>query len=367
MGHASISVKCVMLQVSGGEYHALFLNPQGDVSSCGIVPYGPFGKSKKPGASVLVGIQFPVKIVQVAAGLVFSACLGDDGRVFTFGENEYGQLGLGDWEDRLEPVEVPNLYEISSLSCGYYHACCLDSNGRTFTFGGNNIGQLGNGTRQDANVPQQINLPDRVIQIASGSEHTVFLIENHSLCVCGSNEFGQLGLENEQQEHMKPVCVPVPDLVRFVACGEHFTLLITQESNIFATGLNNFGQLGVGDPEDKFGWCQVVDHHTQFVVCGARHWMFISDDDGALYGTGSDVSGQLGGIGYQTKPVKLMEDPLAVGCGWDSSFILTQEGIMSCGDNGFSCTGSGQRKWTSNYVVEIGVTQLNNKRIKGPL
>ena len=83
-------------------------------------------------------------------------------------------------------------------------------------------------------------------------------------------------MEKEQEEHVSPVCVPVPDLVRFVACGGNFTLLITQENNIFATGQNNFGQLGVGDQVNRFGWSQVVDHHTQFIVCGCNHWMFIS-------------------------------------------------------------------------------------------
>jgi len=138
---------------------------------------------------------------------------------------------------------------------------------------------------------------------------------------------------------VSPVCVPVPDLVRFVACGGKFTLLITQENNIFATGQNDEGQLGVGDQMNRFGWSQVVDHHTQFIVCGYAHWMFISDDDGALYGTGSDLYGQLGGIGHQNKPVKLMEDPLAVGCGLWSSFILMQGRIMCCGDNQFGWSG----------------------------
>jgi len=270
----------------------------------------------------------------------------------------------------LEPVEVPNLNGISSLSCGYAHTCCLDSNGQLYVFGYNWRGQLGNGTGQDANVPQQIYLPDRVIQIASGNYHTVFLSENHSLFVCGSNEYGQLGLEKEQQEHLSPVCVPVPDLVRFVACGGNFILFITQENSIFATGQNNFG-LGVGDQVNRFGWCQVVDHHTQFIVCGYDHWMFISDDDGALYGTGSDLYGQLGGIGSQYKPVKLMEDPLAIGCGWWSSFILTQDGIMCCGNNTSGSLGLGHteqgKSWTLNGNIEIGVNLMNKRRIKGPL
>merc|ERR1712137_1404888 len=292
----------IMLHVSCGQYHLLFLKSQGEPYSCGSGYFGELGQKKKANESVPVWIQFPVKIVQVATGFDFSACLGDDGRVFVFGDNTCGQLGLGDFQERLEPVELPNLNGISSICCGYDHTCCLDFNGQPFTFGRNSRGQLGNGTRQNANVPQQINLPDRVIQIASGYKHTVFLSENHSLFVCGSNNFGQLGLENEQEEHVSPVCVPVPDLVRFVACGGDFTLLITQENNIFATRKNNYGQVGLGDQENRFGWSQVVDHHTQFIVCGFNHWMFISDDDGAFYGTGSDNDGQLGGIGDQNKP-----------------------------------------------------------------
>jgi len=339
------------------------------VSSCGRGSCGQLGLNKESDESLPIWIQLPVKIVQVAAGGYFSACLGDDGRVFVFGANSYGQLGLGDFHDRLEPVEVPNLNGISSLSCGYEHTCCLDFNGQPFTFGYNSSGQLGHGTKEDSCVPQQVNLPDRVIQIASGNEHTVFLSENHSFFVCGSNGFGQLGLRKELEDQVRPVCVPVPDLVRFVACGGYFTLLITQENNIFSTRKTNYGQLCVGEQVNRVGWCQFPDHHTQFIVCGSDHWIFISDDDGALYGTGYDGYGQLGGIGSQDKPVKLMDNPLAIGCSLYSSFILTDDGIMCCGYNQWGGLGLGHKenpvkKWTTNPTLQIA-TQLLKKPMKG--
>lgn len=79
-----------------------------------------------------------------------------------------------------------------------------------------------------------------------------------------------------------------------------------------------------------------------------------------------DDKGQLGGIGSQNKPVKLMEDPIAIGCGWFSSFILTEQGIMCCGFTNQGVLGLGHqvREWTLNDQIEIHYLN-DNKRIKG--
>jgi alpha-tubulin suppressor-like RCC1 family protein len=81
----------------------------------------------------------------------------------------------------------------------------------------------------------------------------------------GRNESGQLGLG-----YSSP-CVPLPTLLTLpdgnahivsAGVGKYHTLLVTQDGNVFASGGNKCGQLGVNNEKlegcDRFRKCVVV-------------------------------------------------------------------------------------------------------------
>ncbi|KAL6555866.1 hypothetical protein OROHE_007140 [Orobanche hederae] len=66
--------------------------------------------------------------------------------------------------------------------------------------------------------------------------------------VWGNGDFGRLGLGNlESQRIPKPILPTAFDDegLKEIACGGAHTLFLTERGEVYATGLNDFGQLGI--------------------------------------------------------------------------------------------------------------------------
>ncbi len=112
----------------------------------------------------------------------------------------------------------------------------------------------------------------------------------------GLNSSGQLGLGNTTTPQTTPIIIPNINMndVKFISSGNTNTFIIKQDGTLWATGLNTSGQLGLGNNTNR----------TSFTKVGtATNWSFVSNKgnhtlaiktDGTLWGTGSNTSGQLG-------------------------------------------------------------------------
>ena len=91
----------------------------------------------------------------------------------------------------------------------------------------------------------------------------MFVTADGLVYACGLNDEGQLGVGDMEQ-------MLVPTLITgqlqgktavYVAAGDHHTLCITGDGSLFSWGRNLFGQLGVGDTENR--------HVPTLVTCRA--------------------------------------------------------------------------------------------------
>ncbi len=89
-----------------------------------------------------------------------------------------------------------------------------------------------------------------VVAVAAGIAHTCFLTDAGAVLVTGMNNFGQLGLGAHA---CTSVNVPAPMLVStiqgaarisHISCGGAHTLLVDEEGALFASGSNSCGQVG---------------------------------------------------------------------------------------------------------------------------
>eukprot|EP00096_Caligus_rogercresseyi_P007137 TRINITY_DN246_c0_g1_i1.p1 TRINITY_DN246_c0_g1~~TRINITY_DN246_c0_g1_i1.p1 ORF type:complete len:446 (+),score=137.97 TRINITY_DN246_c0_g1_i1:423-1760(+) len=123
--------------------------------------------------------------------------------------------------------------------------------------------------------------------------------------------------------------------VRFVSsspCAGHM-FAITEEGKVYGWGRNEKGSLGIGDKKDRR--CPTLvkalqDENIVTVATGKNHSLFLSDD-GKVFATGENKSGQCGVSGHQqiTAPKEVVYNgPPAkkVACGAEFSTLLDVNG-----------------------------------------
>lgn len=178
----------------------------------------------------------------------------------SFGANGYGQLGNGTAVDSWLPVTVTGTF--STVSIGGSHSVALDTtagSGNVWTWGLNTSGQLGNGNFETKTSPVPVALPSgvsRFTAIAAGGYHTLAIDADGNVWAWGLNSFGQLG-NNDSTLAPKnsPVQVLASDGVTVttlsgitaISAGGAFNLALKNDGTVWAWGNNGNGQLGINN------------------------------------------------------------------------------------------------------------------------
>ncbi|KAJ3261372.1 Regulator of chromosome condensation [Boothiomyces macroporosus] len=209
-------------------------------------------------------------IVEISAGTNHLVALAKDGnpnltsgKIYTWGIGEQNQLGRKvmsrhAFEASLHPRPINfrpyrKTSKFPHVFCGCYHTILVHESNTLFTFGLNNYGQLGLGHLDEMDIPDMVEGIDGSVEIkqAAGGEHfTVILDVEGQVYVCGRNDSGQLGLPaSEYPEHCsKATKLDLPK-IRSIACGAAFSLAVTEESDLYAWGYGEMGQLANGSED----------------------------------------------------------------------------------------------------------------------
>ncbi|XP_020881323.1 ultraviolet-B receptor UVR8 isoform X1 [Arabidopsis lyrata subsp. lyrata] len=171
-------------------------------------------------------------IKAISCGGRHSAAITDAGGLITFGWGLYGQCGHGNTNDQLRPMAVSSMKSVrmESVAAGLWHTICISSDGKVYAFGGNQFGQLGTGTDHAEILPRLLggqNLEGKYAKAVScGARHSAVLAEDGQLLCWGWNKYGQLGL-GDTNDRSIPTQVQLDGCrLRKVACGWWHTLLL---------------------------------------------------------------------------------------------------------------------------------------------
>ena len=88
-----------------------------------------------------------------------------------------------------------------------------------------------------------------VKEVAAGYYHTIFLKNDGTVWATGWNEYGQLGLGDDTDRNT-PTKVNI-DSVKEVVAGDKHTIFLKNDKTVWATGWNHDGQLGLGDKTNR--------------------------------------------------------------------------------------------------------------------
>ncbi|XP_011496917.1 PREDICTED: X-linked retinitis pigmentosa GTPase regulator [Ceratosolen solmsi marchali] len=154
------------------------------------------------------------------------------------------------------PISVnnPEVVKFIDVACGYDHVILLTEKGDVYTTGMGTRGQLGHGDLEDCDKPKLVEAITglKIVQISAGGWHNAVISNQGDLYTWGWNNQGQLGQPNIEN------IVAVPTIVDFaneieekdynvtkVECGSTFTICITDTGELWGSGSNKYGQLGL--------------------------------------------------------------------------------------------------------------------------
>jgi alpha-tubulin suppressor-like RCC1 family protein len=254
-----------IVAIAAGSFHSLALDSKGKLWGAGENEYGQLGLGDKTNRNsfqlVTSGLISSANITSIAAGSEHSLALDSSGTLWTTGYNFHGQLGLGDNIDQsvFKQVTIFKNAKIDSIAAGYFHSLALDSKGKLWGTGGNEYGQLGLGNIDSQNSFQLITFNGlasntTIISIAAGSEHSLALDSSGKIWATGLNLYGQLGLGTSgsgmERNSFQPVTftgLALDAKVVSISAGYSHSLAATSDDKIWSTGMNRYGQLGLGD------------------------------------------------------------------------------------------------------------------------
>lgn len=330
-----------------------------------------------------IGMDCPIEIVKlivwmiytpikISCGYNYTILVGD--KTYVWGCND-GRLGLGDNDNRDIPSELVLDKPIISVACGLFHTVALTASQTIYVWGRNGDGQLGLGSKRlnSQNVytahadrstvsrlaislswePQELEtvfVSDDVTNISCGEFHTVISTVRNKIYVWGGNCFGQLGLG-----HTFGQCIPrelilyktfVSSVIQ-ISCGSLYTVILVQScalhirNRIYVWGRNNYGQLGLGDNDDKnFPQELVLSESIVSISCGQNHTIALAVSK-KIYIWGNNHYGQLGlgtNIGYNTPQKLALLDAVSISCGLYHTCVLTNSNYIYI----WGCNGEGQ-------------------------
>ncbi|AEC02968.1 fimbrillin family protein [Parasphaerochaeta coccoides] len=276
---APVQIMTGVKEISAGSTHTMILKENGTLWATGRNNYGQLGVGDTTNRSTPVqvwdsanGSVFMTGVKAVSAGASHTMILKENGTLWATGRNFYYQLADGTKIDKNIPVQVISMgSDVEAVSAGTYHTMILKKNRELWAVGNNQSGQLGDNTQTTRSSPVQVKastiLNDFMIDVEAVSiwdYHTIILKKNGTLWATGNNSSGQLGIGATPAQISIPMQVKGADGVGFmtdvasVSTGTSHTMIVGTDGTLWATGLNNKGQLGDGTTTTRTTPVQII-------------------------------------------------------------------------------------------------------------
>ncbi len=246
------------------------LKSDGTIWFCGYNGNGFCGMGNKTNLSTFTQVSGITDAVMLKMGYNHSAIIRSNNELWTCGQNSNGQLGFnkaasGGVSEYLVFTKVQNV-EAIDVGCGVSHTVIIKPNNTVWGCGYGQFGQCGSGdtwTTIDIELFTQESLGiTNAISVSCSVNKTMILrydnINNEkSIWSCGLNYYEEFGLNGTS-----PI-LPSQMVWRFtrentninnaavIISGSSSTMIIKTDGSVYATGLNNKGQLGLGNTTNK--------------------------------------------------------------------------------------------------------------------
>ncbi|KAF6200519.1 hypothetical protein GE061_004962 [Apolygus lucorum] len=297
-----------IIDVAAGGMHTVCLTADHSLITFGCNDEGALGRdTNEEGSEAIPGpVEIPGKVVQISAGDSHTAALLDNGSIYVFGtfRDNHGSLGLLKTNIEKVPILLESKIKFTKIASGCHHLALLGVDGNIYTAGCGEQGQLGRlsersssrDCRQGAGqlltaAPIRIKprFAGKFEDVWTGSYNTLAKDVNGNIHVWGLNNYKQLGVEENLYFHPVIASTFSGHTWTKISGGEHHTLCLNSEGEVYVLGRKEYGRLGLGqDSEDATVPTKVEVCPGKKVVgisCGS-FTSFALVEDGSLYSWG---------------------------------------------------------------------------------
>ncbi|HBE9552635.1 RCC1 domain-containing protein [Clostridioides difficile] len=298
----------------------------GTAHACGLNSNGQLGINSTLNKSVFNKIEGMDNVKQIACGSSHTILIKNDGTMYTTGYNGVGQLGTGNNNNSIV-FTLSSINNVKYASCGNNHTMILKYDNTLFSTGQNNYGQLANANKDVAsrNTFVKVNV-ENIKDIKCGSQFNFLINGSKEIFVSGCNLAGQLGsffhttflyefskvqssnldnysglLVNDDylyvtKDNSEFLNVKLSDNFqdyKKIELTDNNMFIVMNDGTLYACGLNNYGQLGLGDTVNRSVMTK-VDIDNVLDIKGSGNSTFVLKNNGTLYSCGLNSNGQLG-------------------------------------------------------------------------
>jgi alpha-tubulin suppressor-like RCC1 family protein len=229
------------------------------------------------------------------------------GQTQGWGLNQRGQLGIGSVASpQPNPLINTSLPDATAMSISHEYALFLKADGTVAAAGANESGQLGIGSMVPTFTtvtPLTDSSMKNVIQISAGYTHSAALRADRTVWSWGLNDKGQLGVGQIFTHPCQCSITPfqttgISDIVQIDA-GKDFTIALKADGTVWAWGTNTSGQLGngstaMGQPFPLQVGASVAGFNNIIAVSAGDSHAIALKSDGTVWVWGRNSEGQLG-------------------------------------------------------------------------
>lgn len=141
--------------------------------------------------------------------------------------------------------------------------------------------------------------------------------------------------------------------VKYISCGKKHILIISENNTLWSQGNNKFGQLGLGDYNDRLNFTQIKTNESCIqIACGLNHSLYLGSSY-TVYSCGDNSFGQLGISSdvsksrFEFQIVNMFV--LIISCSHNNSFFTyLNKNLFACGES-----------FRNGSLIQVDIPKLN--------
>jgi alpha-tubulin suppressor-like RCC1 family protein len=233
----------------------------------------------------------------IACSSTHALAAGSSGAAYAWGDGSIKQLGLpgtNPWfASEPQPVDFATTIKIVQVEACSGRSLALDSLGNIFFWGSSLAFNI------SSSVPIFVDtsgIPSLPVEISCGEQHLLVRTITGQLYASGSNQYGQLGANRTSGGEFM-LSGPFQSVVTLIAAGKSHSLVATG-ARVFSFGRGNIGQLGVGIVSNSSVPLEVTLTRVAVQFSANGDTSAAVTVDGLIYVWGNNADLQVGTSGF---------------------------------------------------------------------